>query len=83
MRKKVKKIGIQTLGLVCLVIGVAGLVLPFLNGIFFLAVGLLLLSVYSPGAKKLLHKIGRQHPKAEAAVLKMEGWLMTRIGEID
>ena len=83
MRKKAKKIGIQILGVACVVLGVAGLVLPILNGIFFLALGLLLLSVYSPLAKQWLHWFGKRHPKLEHAVVRMESWLMAKIGDIE
>lgn len=83
MKKKAKKIGIQALGVGFLIVGTAGLVLPFLNGIILILAGLLLLSIYSPTAKAFLHKLGKQHPKAERAVQKMENWLLQKIGDID
>lgn len=49
-----------------IVLGLAGLVLPFLQGILFLAIGALLLTGRSPSAARLLQRILDRHPRAEA-----------------
>ncbi len=63
MRVTVWRLGRTTLGAVCLVLGVIGLFLPFLQGILFLAVGLSLLGAESEWArqyrKRLLQWIRR------------------------
>ncbi len=82
MAKHIKRISIQTVGYACLLLGIAGIILPILNGTVFLVAGLVLLSVYSEWAKKLLHKIGRQHPQAERIVLKVERWVLKVVGEV-
>jgi uncharacterized membrane protein YbaN (DUF454 family) len=46
--------GRMLLGVVCLVLGVAGLFLPFVQGILFLVVGLTLLSTESQVARRWL-----------------------------
>ena len=42
------------LGIVCMILGVLGLFLPFLQGILFLVIGLTLLSAESDRAKRWL-----------------------------
>lgn len=82
MARHIKRIGIQAIGFAFLLLGAAGLILPVLNGTLFLLAGLVLLSVYSERAKRILHKIGRQHPKAEQAVTKVERWVHKVVGEV-
>lgn len=82
MAKHVKKISIQAIGFAFILLGVAGLVLPVLNGTIFLIAGLFLLSVYSPRAKLLIKRIGDQHPQAEKLVLKIEKFMHKYIGEV-
>jgi uncharacterized membrane protein YbaN (DUF454 family) len=62
MNEKHKHIIILCLGWVFIALGIAGLFLPFLQGIFFLLVGLYLVSVQSHWAKRLLDKISSKHP---------------------
>lgn len=50
----VRRIVLLSLGWVCVVLGLIGLVLPFLQGILLLAIGLLLLSAEYRFAQKLL-----------------------------
>jgi len=82
MKRHVKRISIQTLGFFCLLLGVAGIILPVLNGTIFLLAGLILLSVYSPRAKHWLNRIGDQHPKAQQIVRKLEGMVHRVVGEV-
>ncbi|MGC2856272.1 PGPGW domain-containing protein [Novispirillum sp. DQ9] len=48
-----------------IVLGLAGLVLPFLQGILFLVIGAILLSSQSPAAARLVQRVLDRHPKAE------------------
>lgn len=81
MAKHIKRISIQTVGFSMLLLGVAGVLLPLLNGIVFLIFGLVLLSLYSPLAKRILRYLGSKHPKAELLVVKVEGWVFKFVGE--
>lgn len=83
MRKRAKRISIQTIGFFFLLLGIAGIILPVLNGIFFLIAGLLLLSLYSPWAKDILNRVGKTHPKAEKIVAKIDGWIRKYVGEVE
>ncbi len=45
------------------VLGVVGLVLPILQGVLFLAIGLAILSQESPWAKERLRRLRHRHPE--------------------
>ena len=83
MKKHVKKISIQVIGFFFLLLGIAGIILPVLNGIFFLIAGLLLLSLYSPWAKNILVRVGKTHPKAQKVVEKVDAFVRKYVGEIE
>jgi uncharacterized membrane protein YbaN (DUF454 family) len=72
------------LGYGFLVLGVLGLFLPFLQGILFLLVGLLILAKHAPWAERALARLKRTHPKAANMIEQAEGiaerW-MERTGE--
>lgn len=63
MKNKLKDVLIIILGWLFLILGVAGIFLPVLQGILFLLIGLYFLSKKSPWAKKLLIKIKNRFPK--------------------
>lgn len=81
MLRKTKRIGVLTLGIIFLLLGLSGLVLPFLQGFLFLAIGLLLISTYSPSVKIWLEKHTKQHPKLHAMIEKAERWITKIIGQ--
>jgi uncharacterized membrane protein YbaN (DUF454 family) len=66
MKAQIKKICIKLAGWGFILLGLAGLVLPVLQGILFLLIGLYLLSTDSPWAARLLHKIRERFPKISA-----------------
>ena len=76
--RRVKPILMQALGYAFLVLGVVGLVLPFLQGILFLAIGLIILARHAAWAQRLLDHFRESHPKAgeliDGAEAKAEGW---------
>ena len=59
------RIGRVILGVSCLVLGVAGLFLPFLQGILFLIIGLTLLSAESDRARRFLEWLRARVKRAE------------------
>jgi len=81
MKYHVKRIIIFTLGILFIALGIAGLALPFLQGFLFLAMGILLLSVYSPSLREWTQNHTRRWPKLHEMVLKVDGWLRRVIGE--
>jgi uncharacterized membrane protein YbaN (DUF454 family) len=85
IRKQLKRFLVITLGVLSIIIGLAGLVLPILQGWLFLAIGILLLSMYSPGLRRWLYRHTSKFPKLHAVVVKMEAWTTRVIGapEVD
>lgn len=49
-----------------IVLGLAGLVLPFLQGVLFLGIGLILLASQSPTVARVLQRTLDRHPRADA-----------------
>jgi len=76
--KYIKRAAIQAIGFALVLFGIAGLFLPFLQGILFLMVGLLLLSVYSPELRAFIVRHASRHPKVYTVFLKAEA-IVTRI----
>ncbi len=74
----VKPILMQILGYAFLALGVLGLVLPFLQGILFLLIGLIILARYATWARRLLERLRARYPKAGALIdgaeAKALGW---------
>lgn len=63
MNKKIKDLLITICGWFFIVLGIAGLFLPIVQGILFLLIGLLLLSKKSMWAKRILNMVRRRYPK--------------------
>jgi len=63
MPRRTRSLIIQGLGWVFLVLGFFGLFLPILQGILFLAIGMVLLSYESPWFRKKLTWFERRYPK--------------------
>ncbi len=80
MNKHLKRIGVLTLGVLFIILGIIGLVLPFLQGFLFLAIGIILLSLYSPSLREWVDRRTKPYPKLHAMVLKAEDWVVSVIG---
>jgi uncharacterized protein len=79
MRAQVKRIATEVVGWVFIVLGIAGLFLPVLQGILFLLIGLFILSTQYAWAHRLLHKLRERFPKIatqfDKAKQKAERWV--------
>ena len=79
-------IALQITGYAFLVLGVLGLFLPFLQGILFILIGLLILAKHANWAHNLLERFRARYPKAgtmiDGAENTMMGWWdrITRFG---
>ena len=82
MKKKAKRLAVLTTAIVFLLLGLAGLALPFLQGFLFLAIGLLLLSLCYPVIREWAEAHTRPYPKIHSAVEKVRAWIENKIGEI-
>ncbi len=82
MQKKAKRILVIAIAIVFIFIGLIGLVLPFLQGIFFLAIGIILLSLCFPKIRYWINKHAIRYPRIFSVITKMEAWIMKLTGEI-
>jgi uncharacterized protein len=62
-KSRLKRIAIYVAGWGFILLGIAGLFLPILQGILFILVGLFLLSSVSPWAERMLHRIRARFPR--------------------
>lgn len=81
MQRHIKRVLVLTVALIFIVLGLAGLVLPFLQGFLFLAIGLLLLSLYLPSVREWMDRHTVKYPKLHQFVLKAESWVTGIIGK--
>lgn len=72
MKQKIKDLLIIVCGWIFIVLGIAGLFLPIVQGILFLLIGLLLLSKRSMLAKRILNMVRRRYPKLMVTVHEAE-----------
>jgi uncharacterized membrane protein YbaN (DUF454 family) len=63
------------LGILLVVIGIAGLILPMLNGIVFLLLGLIILSFEHPQVEYALNKYAHKNKKVGEWYEKLDIWL--------
>ena len=82
MKYQAKRVIVLALGLVFIVLGVIGLALPFLQGFLFLAIGILLSSLYSPATRAWLDKHTVKYPKMHKVVLKVEDFARRALDKI-
>jgi uncharacterized membrane protein YbaN (DUF454 family) len=79
MKAQMKRAAMLAVGWAFILLGIAGLFLPVLQGILFLLIGLFILSSEYVWAHKLLHKIKLRFPKIaaqfERAKLRSETWI--------
>ena len=62
MKQQLVRVSKLVLGIGCLILGVIGLFLPFLQGILFVVIGLSLLSSESERARRLLEWVKERVP---------------------
>lgn len=62
MAGKLKRMAVITVGWVFLLLGIAGLFLPILQGILFILIGLIILSTEYAWAHRLLTRLKRRFP---------------------
>lgn len=69
------------LALVLIFIGIAGMILPILDGFTFFLLGLILLSFESPYVEAHLHKIAHKNSVIGAWYEKLNTWMRKVFGE--
>lgn len=63
MKAQIKRVALIVVGWLFLIVGIAGLFLPFVQGILFILIGLLILSTEYVWAHHLLHKLRTKFPR--------------------
>jgi hypothetical protein len=66
VRSAARRIAVLVLGWVLVLLGIAGLALPFLQGILLILLGLLVLSRESAWARRQTERLRRRFPNADA-----------------
>lgn len=73
-----RTLALQAVGYFFLVLGVIGLVVPILQGILFISIGLIILAKTAPWANRLLARFREKYPDAgrliDKADAKVEEW---------
>ncbi len=73
MTRAVKRALVLVAGWTFILLGIAGMFLPVLQGVLFLLIGLVILSSEYVWAHHLLHKLRTRFPKLGAAVDRASG----------
>jgi len=80
MKRHLKRALILTVGSLFVLLGLIGLFLPFLQGILFLVIGLLILSKESKTAHRILERWRERHPQAHRKVHEFINRLRRSLG---
>ena len=80
MSAKLKRAITTVAGILFLILGVIGLVLPFLQGLLFLFIGIVLLSLVSTRIRRWMEVPTRKHPALHRIVERTEAWVERLLG---
>ena len=78
-----KKVLVIFAGTICLILGLLGLVLPFLQGILFIILGGVLLSLASRRIQAWIESRTRKYPALHTRIAKVQAWAQRIIGPLD
>ncbi len=85
MNRHAKRVLILIVGWFFILLGIAGLFLPILQGVLFILIGLIILSSEYVWAHHLLQRLKERFPKigraADEATVKARGWLQRLSGQ--
>lgn len=85
MNRHAKRILILIVGWIFILLGIAGLFLPILQGVLFILIGLIILSTEYVWAHHLLRRLKERFPKlgrvADDATEKAKSWLLRLSGQ--
>jgi len=70
-----KRIAYICIACFLIIIGLAGIVLPVLNGLIFILLGLILLSFESPYIEYKLQQLSAKNPHVEKWYKKLDGFM--------
>lgn len=82
MRRHLKRGFLTGAAIAFLLLGVVGLVLPFLQGFLFIAIGLILLSLVSERVRLFLDRHTVRFPRVHKVVRDIERIVVRVVGEV-
>ena len=82
MRRHLKRSLVTFIAVLFLLLGLVGLVLPILQGVLFIAIGLLLLSLVSERVRTFLDKHTVRFPVLHRAIRIVEDYVTRVVGKI-
>lgn len=68
MKKNLKRVTIDLLGVLFIILGILGLILPFLQGIVFIVIGLYILSHHYEYPRRHVERIKKIHPRMDKLI---------------
>ncbi len=80
--KQTKRTFIFIVAIFCVIIGLAGIILPIIPGLVFLALALVIFSLFFPSIGEKMRHYSRNYPQLQEAIIKMEDWVRRTIGEV-
>lgn len=85
IKRQLKKVIVLTLASLFFILGLAGLILPVLQGWLFLSISALLFSMYSPRMRAWIDRHTVKYPKLHAFVGRANSWVERVFGapEVD
>lgn len=81
MRGYIKHTVIVFVAFMLIIVGLAGLILPFLPGLLFIVVGCLLISAYNPRFEFWLHEQTKKYPPLHTMALDLQAFIERIIGK--
>jgi uncharacterized membrane protein YbaN (DUF454 family) len=81
LKKHLKILVTIILALLCILVGIAGLVLPLLPGVVFVVLGLLLIATVSPRVDSWINKITFKYPLTRAPAEALKKFIERIIGK--
>lgn len=82
MRRHLKRGFLTGIAIIFLLLGIVGLVLPFLQGILFIAIGLILLSLVSVRVRQFLDRHTVRFPRVHKVVRNIERAVGRIVGDV-
>ncbi len=81
MRGFIQYIALFFVAITSIVVGIAGIVLPFLPGFLLILIGLVLLSLLNPWVETKLHQVTEKYPPVHKVVLELRAVISRIIGK--
>jgi uncharacterized membrane protein YbaN (DUF454 family) len=82
MIKQTKRVVILLIAVLCVIVGLFGLILPLIPGIAFFMLALVIFSLFFPIVGEKMHYHTRHYPKLQTMIVRMREWVARVVGEV-